>query len=138
MLGDNSTKVAGNCWVLWRMRSSCSCVRLPSLHEELRLSASKRVKMLFSVTDQRFRTQQSDFFCNVSMTSCALDQVDSEKGCFMLSGMHPLSSSESPPQVGMIFSEKWHVNFTLNQMDKAGVHSTQHYCKLDRKPAFIS
>lgn len=131
-------RAAGNCWVLWELRSSCSCVSLPSLHEDLALSASKRLKMLLSVTIQRSRTQQSHFFCSVSTTSCSLDQVHSEKGCFVLSGMHLLCSSKSPPQVGMIFSEKWHVSFTLNQMHEAGVHSTQHYCKLDRKPTFIS
>lgn len=38
---------------------------------------------------------------------------------------------------GWFFLKKWDVSFTLNQMYKAAVHNTQHYCKLERKQTFI-
>lgn len=67
----------------------------------------------------------------------SLKQLDSEKKRFMLSCIHPLSASKTASQMWMIFSEKRDVSFILNQMYKAGLRNTQHYCKLERKQTFI-
>lgn len=136
MLGDNEQQLIVGCSGGWG-----AGITVAGFFPWMRSWHSPLVRgsnALISVTHQRYSTLQSHFFCSVSMTFCSLNQLDSEKECFMLSGMHPLSTSKRPSQVWMIFSEKWDVGFVLNQMYKAGVHNTQHYRKLERKPTFIS
>lgn len=94
---------------------------------------------LTSVINQGYSTQQRHFFYSVSMIFYSLKQLDSGKKnvlCYLAYIHCPLLRHHL--KYWMIFSEKWDVSFILNQKQKDGFHNTQHQCKLERKPNFIS
>lgn len=95
-----------------------------------------RAQMLSSLSLTKCTVQSRATFSAVFLWLSSLWNIWIQKNNG-LSRIHPLSTSKRPSQMRVIFSEKWDVSFILNQMYKAAVHNTQHYCKLERKQTFI-